>query len=112
MLNLTKPEKTVVYFLFGVLLCGSCLRYTFRRYPQVKDFIHLADSDRIYRKTDVNRADAQELTAIPYIGAYTAEQITRYRQKNGLFNSLEELKSVKGIKQKNFDRFSKYLTVK
>lgn len=109
---LTKQEKTVVFFLFHVLFWGACLHYTFIRFPQIRNYVNLTESDQLYRKINVNQASVQELMDIPYIGAFTAEQIMRYRRDNGSLQSLEELKTIRGIKQKNFERFSKYLTVK
>ncbi|MBI3616783.1 MAG: helix-hairpin-helix domain-containing protein [Candidatus Omnitrophica bacterium] len=51
------------------------------------------------------------MVRIPYIGEYTARQIIDHRQQKGPFKSLEEIKLVRGIKEKNFAKFSGFLKV-
>lgn len=58
---------------------------------------------------DLNRLQADELELLPGIGPRLAERIIRYRQKNGDFVSLEELKEVEGIGEKTFAQLSHYL---
>jgi competence protein ComEA len=60
---------------------------------------------------DVNRATEQDFDALPGIGPRLAERITKYRQSVGAFHSLDELRSVKGIGKKKFDRIRPLVTV-
>ncbi len=53
---------------------------------------------------DVNRATEQDFDALPGIGPKLAERIMAYRQSVGAFHSLDELRSVKGIGEKTFER--------
>lgn len=48
-------------------------------------------------RININTADAALLQTLPGIGEVTAERIIRYRQENGPFSSIEELKDVPGI---------------
>lgn len=45
----------------------------------------------------VNSAGASELAALPGVGGVIAGRIVSYREKNGKFGSMEELKLVDGI---------------
>ena len=109
MFSFTKQEKIVLIVLALIIFTGSTLNYVFKKYPQLNDIVNLIDSHKIYRKVNINKASKEELIEIPYIGDYTARQIIHYRQRKGPFTSIEQLKSVKGIREKNFKRFSPYI---
>jgi competence ComEA-like helix-hairpin-helix protein len=90
-------------------LFGAILHYAFARYPMLADIVNLIDSDRIYAKADINTSSVEELIDIPYIGEYTANNIVLYRQEHGPFNAIEQIKNVKGIRDKNYEKFYRYL---
>ena len=54
-------------------------------------------SQAVDAKIDINKADAGQLTALPGVGVKKAEEIVKYRELNGNFNSVDELVNVKGI---------------
>lgn len=60
---------------------------------------------------DLNRATEQDLDTLPGIGPQLAERIMEYRQSVGAFRSLNELRAVKGIGNKKFDRIRPLVTV-
>ncbi len=60
---------------------------------------------------DVNRATEQDFDALPGIGPKLAERIMEYRQSVGAFHSLDELRTVKGIGNKKFERIRPLVTV-
>ena len=49
---------------------------------------------------DINTASAEEFVKVKGIGAKKAEKIVSYREEHGKFNSVEELKNVKGVGEK------------
>jgi competence protein ComEA len=60
---------------------------------------------------DLNRATEQDFDALPGIGPKLAERIMEYRQSVGAFHSLDELRNVKGIGKKKFERIRPLVTV-
>lgn len=60
---------------------------------------------------DLNRATEQDFEALPGIGPTLARRIMEYRQSVGAFHSLDELREVKGIGQKKFERIRPLVTV-
>jgi competence protein ComEA len=59
---------------------------------------------------DVNRATAEELTALKGIGPALAKNIVEFRQRNGRFRSVEDLLQVKGIGPKTLENFRDHVT--
>ena len=55
-------------------------------------------------KINLNTADVSALTTLPGIGEGKAEEIIRYRERNGRFKKPEDLMKVPGIKEKAFER--------
>ena len=111
MLHFTKQERVALIWLTTVFLLGSVLNYVFRKYPEIIDIVNLIDSEKVYPKVDINTASAEELEQLPYIGEYTAQNIINYREDHGSFMTIEDIKAVKGVRDKNYNIFSKYLQV-
>ncbi len=62
-------------------------------------------------KVNLNKADSSELQQLNGIGEKKAAAIIDYRQENGSFNSVEELKKVSGIGDKIFDNLKDEIEV-
>lgn len=60
---------------------------------------------------NINTADEQALTKINGVGPKMAAAIIEYRQREGSFQSLEDLKKVTGIGEKKFERISSQVTL-
>ncbi|NLK51500.1 MAG: ComEA family DNA-binding protein [Syntrophomonadaceae bacterium] len=64
-------------------------------------------------KVNINTASVQELDAlIPGIGPTLAQRIMEYRQQNGGFRSIEDIRNVSGIGEKRYAQMKDYLTVR
>jgi len=61
-------------------------------------------------KLDLNRATEKDLESLPGIGGVLAGRIVKHRQDIGSFTRVEDLRDVKGIGKKKFDRI-KHLVV-
>jgi competence protein ComEA len=60
---------------------------------------------------NLNTATKEELVALPGIGPAKAQAILDYRDAHGSFKSVEELKDVKGIGAKRFEKLKGSFTV-
>lgn len=61
--------------------------------------------------TNINFATTIELEALPGIGEKYAQRIIEYRTQNGPFQSIEEIKNVKGIGEAVFAKIRDSITV-
>ena len=60
---------------------------------------------------DLNTATVEQLSTLKGIKAKKATAIVEYRQKNGAFKSVDDLKNVPGFGQKTVDKLRSELTV-
>ena len=112
MLHLTQQEKCVVLIIVCVVFVGSSVNYALKIYPGLSNFVNLMDEGCLYHKLDLNSSTSEELQTIPYIGEYTSREIVFYREANGPFERVEDVKKVRGIRDKNFEKFKHYLMVR
>lgn len=108
MMFFTKQERFVLISITFVLVVGVCFNYLFKANPQLKKFLKIIESDQIYRKLDINQASSEDLQRIPGIGPVTAKRIINYRLHHQGFQSLEQLKSIRGIGESTYRSIIKY----
>ena len=60
---------------------------------------------------DVNRASQQDFERLPGIGPVLARRIVQYRKTQGTFQDVEQLRQVKGIGKKTFERIRPFVAV-
>lgn len=60
---------------------------------------------------NINTATKEELDTLPGIGPATAEKILNYRQEHGNFQSIEDLKNVKGIGEAKFNKLQDKISI-
>lgn len=62
-------------------------------------------------KINLNTASSEQLQMLDGVGPATAAAIVEYRESNGKFESVDELKAVKGIGDKKLQQLSESVTV-
>ncbi|ALN76556.1 MULTISPECIES: helix-hairpin-helix domain-containing protein [Staphylococcus] len=70
-----------------------------------------ATTESDIKPINLNLAQSSDLTEIPGIGPSKAELIINYREEKGGFKTVEELKEVKGIGEKTFEKLKPYFVV-
>ena len=60
---------------------------------------------------NINTADEKELQNINGVGETKAKSIIEYREENGLFTTIEDIKNVSGIGDSLFEKIKAYITV-
>ena len=62
-------------------------------------------------KVNINTANEHDLETLPGIGPTKAKRIFDYREQNGPFKVIEDIKNVSGIGEKTFEGLKDFITV-
>ena len=68
-------------------------------------------SSEINGKININTASKEELMTLQGIGESKAKEIIKYRETNGNFNSIDEIKNINGIGDNLFASIKENITV-
>ncbi len=109
MFNLTREERRVILFLLTVTLIGLGINFLRKKYAPVE---YLVCFDKDAGKIELNKAGKDELMSVSGIGEKIAERIISYRQEKGEFNSVEEIRQIKGITEFRYKKIKDSLTTK
>ena len=63
-------------------------------------------------KVNINKDDAETMSKISGIGSTIATAIVNYRNDNGSFGRIEDIKNVNGIGNATFEKVKNYITIK
>jgi len=134
-IGFSKNERLVVFFLLITFVLGGIVKiffvsvtlqptesYDFSSVEEEFDSLSNSSSPMTMdllkpnvplknASINVNTATAKELEQLPGVGASVAERIIAYRLENNRFSSLEELKEIKGIGEKKFEKIKQFVTL-
>ena len=71
----------------------------------------IASSQQDDGLVNINTASAAELQSLPGIGEAKAKQIVSYREANGDFSSIEDIKNVSGIGDGIFNQINSLIKI-
>ena len=69
------------------------------------------ESETETTQVDINKAEKEALMTLNGIGNSKAENILSYREENGLFETIEDIKNVSGIGEATFENLKDSITV-
>lgn len=101
MFNLTRQERQVILFFLAIALLGLGIDFTRKKFTHLK---YIADFSQDIGKIELNRADKELLTSVSGIGEKLVQRIIEYRNQQGVFQSIEELKNIKGINEAKYGK--------
>ena len=73
--------------------------------------IYSSSSASISAKININTDNANILQTLPGIGPVLSERIIEYRNQNGLFGVIDDIKNVSGIAEKKFEGIKELICV-
>ncbi|MCK9408975.1 MAG: helix-hairpin-helix domain-containing protein [Bacteriovoracaceae bacterium] len=127
----TKNEQKVFLFLSAVLMAGVAVK-AYKAYiaPPVRTSFDYSASDSVFfarsssavadsgttiqvpAVVNLNTATKEQLMLLPGIGEAMAERIMLHRLEKGKFKRMDELKKVKGIGEKKYEKLKSHIEVK
>ena len=81
-----------------------------KHFEEVKTILDYVQDQKL--KVNINTATLEQLMTLPGVGESTAQKIITYRQQNGKFNKIEDIKSVSGIGESKFSKIEQYISIK
>ena len=117
MFDLTKNERIIVIFLVAALVLGLGVTVYQKSKPvvhvEVGSFEFEQEKSALDAKSriNINEAGVDELTALEGVGKVMAGRIIEYRNLKGRFSYAEDIKKVKGIGDKLFEKIKNRITV-
>ena len=97
---------TILAVCLLVMLTIAGMRYARRQ--KMIDIERPFEARQIELQIDINHATWPELTLLPEVSETMARRIMEYREIKGQFDSLDEIKQVKGIGPRTFELIQPY----
>lgn len=105
MFNLTPEEKKVILFVLAACMLGLGINALTKSLPPAKAvFAAIPDLAKI----NLNKVSLGELLDTRCIPPKLAERIIALRSQKGEFDSLEELREIKGIGENRYEKLKEF----
>lgn len=105
MFSFTKQEKSVLIFFVVSIFCGSFFLLVEKKHPDIFEMVEHVTRKKVY----INSATLKDWESLPGVGAHRAVQIIEERKRCGRFQSIEDVRYVKGIGPYVFNKIKPYL---
>jgi len=112
-IKFTKDEKIVIIFLLAGIFIGTAVLYYKRARPHTNfDVFEFNKDIKVAVGVNINTANTERLSKLTGVGPVLARRIIAYREKYGPFTRAEDIKNVKGIGPKKFEKMYKQIILK
>lgn len=101
MFDFTPEEKRVVLFVLGLAFCGLILSNLVKINGRIEKIVNPQIQ---LAKLDLNKVSLDELKGLKCVSLKLAGRILEYRVLHREFTSLEELKEVKGVGDRRYEK--------
>jgi len=105
----TRQERQVILFLVVLALLGIGVDFIAKKASPI---ITIPFFNPDIGKLDLNRAEKDLLLGVPGIGQKLSERIIDYRNQQGAFKTIEELKKIKGITDYRFQKIKDFFVIR
>jgi competence protein ComEA len=78
---------------------------------KIKVLLPLMIGTFLFAKVDINYASKKDLQSLNGIGVKKAEAIVKYRETNGCFKDISDIKKVRGVNSGLFDSIKNELDI-
>ena len=109
MFDLEKNEKFIVIFLVFTLLLGLGVAAYKRSNPS--PIMEIKNFSVEKEKININEAEVPDFMKLAGVGRALAGRIVDYRTNQGRFSSIEDMKKVKGVGDKLFEKIKNDISV-
>ena len=109
MLDISRTERSIIlaFLVMGLLYAGLSYYVKTKTNSEIKT-VHIDESRFLM---NINTAEKFELERLPGIGPVMAGDIVAYRETIGEFTGIEQLKDIKGIGDKKFEKMKEIVTI-
>jgi len=107
-LDFTPEEKKVILFILGLAFCGLALNNLIKANCRVEKVVYPQVQ---LARISLNKVSLAELIRFKCVSQKLAQSIVEYRNLRKEFASLEELKEVKGIGAKRYEKLKELFFV-
>ena len=106
-------SKYISLFLLltGLIFCLGTGTLSAQDSKEMMDPEMMDKQEMMMEKVNINTADMEQLMKIPGVGEGTAKKIIDYRNSNGQFKTLDQLKSIQGIGEKKYEKMKDMITM-
>ena len=119
-----KTEDNISYIIDNTCICPSisndaCIDNNTKTNTETntensnnnESIIDTSNTDIFSEKININTASIIDLQTLPGIGEAKAKAIIDYRDTEGIFNTIEDIKKVSGIGDNLYEKIKDYITV-